>query len=326
MWQDQLQQEVCTYRQAAFAPSTTRSYNVHRQTYLRFCNQMGYSPVPASSETICQFAAFLARSKSFSSVKQYLNIIRMLHLEWGLPNPIQSDYDLTLVLKGIKRTKGNVKNQKLPVTPDILLSMLNRLNMSKVLHANVWAAALVMFYTLLRRANVLPPSIGCFNPLQHLTRGDVKFFHWGVQISVRWTKTVQFRERVLSFPLPRLPNHPLCPVQAIVHAFSFHSHVPNNQPAWALSPTGHNFLTVSGFISVFKRVITQMGLNPDKYAGHSFRRGGATWAYQCGLSADTIEILGDWKSDAYKQYLKPDMASLLVSVKHMQSKLPKKCS
>ena len=44
------------------------------------------------------------------------------------------------------------------------------------------------------------------------------------------------------------------------------------------------------------------------YAGHSLRRGGATWAYNAGVPVDTMRILGDccilgdYKSKAYTAY------------------------
>src|SRR4051794_1104850 len=32
------------------------------------------------------------------------------------------------------------------------------------------------------------------------------------------------------------------------------------------------------------------------YTGHSFRRGGATFAFQCGVPASLIKLQGDWRS------------------------------
>ena len=245
-----------------------------------------------------------------------------MHLEWQLPNPLQSNYDLQLVLKGIKRLKGQQQNQKAPVTPDMLLSMLKFLNLSNPIHANVWAAALCMFHTLLRRSNVLPLSYHKFNPLHQLMRGDFRFFNWGARVVIRWSKTIQFKERSLLFPLPRIHNHPLCPVQAIFHAFSFAPQAPPSSPAWVLSNGSNSILTVPLFLKVFKQVIHKAGWDPSLYSTHSFRRGGATWAYKCGIPADTIQILGDWKSDAYKAYIKPDIHVVHAAVTTFQSQFP----
>ena len=38
------------------------------------------------------------------------------------------------------------------------------------------------------------------------------------------------------------------------------------------------------------------------YTGHSFRRGGATFAFRCGVPASLIKLQGDWHSDTYLLY------------------------
>ena len=44
-------------------------------------------------------------------------------------------------------------------------------------------------------------------------------------------------------------------------------------------------------------------LDPSEFSPHSFRRGGATLAFDCGLPAVLIKLQGDWRSDAYLVYL-----------------------
>ena len=69
----------------------------------------------------------------------------------------------------------------------------------------------------------------------------------------------------------------------------------------------------------FRDVLRSAGnKNASIFTGHSFRRGGATWAFQAGIPGELIQICGDWASDAYKQYLefsmndKLNLAALLV--------------
>jgi hypothetical protein len=69
-------------------------------------------------------------------------------------------------------------------------------------------------------------------------------------------------------------------------------------------------------------MLTTLGLKSKDYAGHSFRRGGASWALEAGLSGDVIQILGDWKSDAYRGYLVIPLESKLSSVKQFSKNLP----
>lgn len=57
------------------------------------------------------------------------------------------------------------------------------------------------------------------------------------------------------------------------------------------------------FISKLRDHLTTMGIDPQSYAGHSFRRGGASFAYQSGVPVELIKALGDWRSDTILIYL-----------------------
>ena len=79
----QLQQEVLEFRSHLFAESTKKTYKTHHDTFLHFCHYLGYSPVPIQTDHLLQYATFLARSLKESSVRSYLNIIGLLHKEFG---------------------------------------------------------------------------------------------------------------------------------------------------------------------------------------------------------------------------------------------------
>ena len=52
-----------------------------------------------------------------------------------------------------------------------------------------------------------------------------------------------------------------------------------------------------------KQSLITLGYDPARYAGQSFRRGGATYLLSLGLDIPTIKAMEDWKSDAYLRYL-----------------------
>ena len=284
---------------------------------------MGYSPVPVTQIVLCRYAAFLARRLCFASIKKYLTIVRLLHLEAGLSNPLKENWFLDTVLKGISRDKGKAVHRKLPITPTILLAIKARLDLSTPLHAVFWAASLVAFFGFLRKANLLPPSVAGFQPSKHLTRRDFLFTPDGIFLQIRWSKTIQCGERVLHAPLPRLLRHPLCPVEAILRAFLLTRGAPSEGPAFLYWEQGaFRPLLPAKFISLLKSHLSALGLNPQHYSGHSFRRGAATWALQNGLPGETIKILGDWRSDAYLAYLSLDDGAKMTSIKQFSMGLP----
>ena len=82
-----------------------------------------------TSDTLCKYVAWLAHSLSPNSVKHYLNVVRILHIESEFPNPLENDYALTSVLRGVQRLKGSAISRKLPVTLDILRRIRSCLNL-----------------------------------------------------------------------------------------------------------------------------------------------------------------------------------------------------
>ena len=55
-----------------------------------------------------------------------------------------------------------------------------------------------------------------------------------------------------------------------------------------------------------KRHLRALSLNPNHYNTHSFRFGRATDMAVQGYTGPQMSMVGKWKSDAYKRYIKPD--------------------
>jgi len=62
-------------------------------------------------------------------------------------------------------------------------------------------------------------------------------------------------------------------------------------------------LTYSKFTSKLKKTLDKSGIDNWKFSGHSFWREGATFALHWGVPSNYIKLQGDWKSNAYEQYL-----------------------
>ena len=145
--------------------------------------------------------------------------MRILHLEAGLINPFHNCWQVNIMLlKGAKRALGVAIKQKLPITPDILRSMFTlagRLLFSSPLDVTFWASCIVAFFSFFRKSNLLVKSLASFDPSLHLCRKDASFSHEAVTLAVRWSKTIQYRQRTLHIPLPRITDCPLCPTPAM---------------------------------------------------------------------------------------------------------------
>ena len=61
-----------------------------------------------------------------------------------------------------------------------------------------------------------------------------------------------------------------------------------------------------------KKWLQQIGVtNADEYGFHSLRAGAATAAAKAGVSEQHIKLHGNWKSDAVRAYIRPDMTDRL---------------
>lgn len=254
-----------------------------------------------------RYIAFLSRRLAFSSIRQYLNAVRLLHLDAGFPNPLEGNWYVSSVLKGVRRVKGDTCNAKLPISIDILRGIFLRLNILSSFDRTFWAACVVGFFSFFRKSNLLIQSVNKFDPSRHLCASDVQFTPEGAVLIVRWSKVIQFRERVLRIPLPRISDSPLCPSMALLRMMLDLPHGSNSVPLFRFWENTHSPLTQAQFTVKLHSCLKAMGVDPRKYSGHSFRRGGATFALQCGLPVDLIKIQGDWNSNAYERYLQPSL-------------------
>ena len=160
------------FRNAAFAESTKSAYRSQLKHYIKFCNRHNCNLAPISPQFLLRYVVYLAHTLSANSIRQYLNVIRLIHLEMGFSNPLTQDewvqHSLKSVVCGIKRIKGAPVNRKLPITVQILKQMYSLLNRYSSLDMTFWAACLVAFFGMLRKSSLFPaPGRPVYLTLDH---------------------------------------------------------------------------------------------------------------------------------------------------------------
>lgn len=291
----------------AFAESTYKNKKTQLESYFMFCIYFELMPVPATVHVLTLYAQFLSRSfKSVDSIKNYLSSVRYLHLLLDLEYPQFEAFHLRLVLRGLCRIKAHCLKQALPITPHILLQIYKKLDMNSAYDATIWCLFLHAFFLMFRKSNLVPDSISTFDHNKQLCRDSIIFDckRKLLLISVKWSKTIQFGERELLIPLVSIPDSPLCPVQAFLNMKSLVC-TSDKSPAYCFIK--HKLcvpVTYRQFQTILRQLITEIGLDACSYSTHSFRRGGASWAFAAEVPTELIQLYGDWKSDAYKRYLK----------------------
>ena len=83
-------------------------------------------------------------------------------------------------------------------------------------HPHVFTTVyLLAFFSFMRVSNIVPHSRAQYDHTRHLARGDVIFSSIEVIVLMKWSKTIQFRDRVVTIRVPFLPDSSLCPVTAL---------------------------------------------------------------------------------------------------------------
>jgi hypothetical protein len=311
-----LQQQVHRYRLAAYSDCTKVAYRCQIRQYLAFCTKFGYTAVPASSETLCKYAAHLASTMKATSVKQYMNVIKLLHLESGLSNPLEGDWFLCTVLKGINRLNSSRPQQKLPLTIDILKRFPTVLNLCVSKFCSFWAASLVAFFGMMRKSSLFPRK----ETSNHMQLGNCVVYDWGIIIRCSYSKTIQNQEREVFIALPcNSVDMAMCPVRALFRAAQLaNSSSPSDKLFMYTEGTTRHCMTYHTFTCMLKQVLQKLGLPLKQYSGHSFRRGGACHALLCKMPAEIIKAQGDWRSLSYLDYVcSTDHAQRADYIKYM---------
>jgi hypothetical protein len=298
-----LQLEASTFKRAAFSESTKASYRSHRNAYLRFCLFFDLVPVPATQLTLRTYVAFLARSIKSSGINGYLNIVRIMHLEAGMENPLVANYELNMIKRGVARQLGTPAVQMLPLEVSMLRKMFSFYDMSESVNLCFGAALLVGFFGMLRKSSLLlkfansPPESGlCRSDVENLT---IDHF----VLVVRKSKTNQFGRRVHRVPFVSCTETSLFPVNALLsHLVA--SKLPSSANLFSYVEVGRTIiLNHADFVRKLRLGLSAIGLNPSLFSGHSMRRGGCTMGFEAGLSVVDLKLRGDWQSDAVERYL-----------------------
>ena len=288
-----------------FAESTKKCYATHLRVYTRFCNLIGCAPTPLSTVNLCRYIAFLGRTKKYNTVSQYLNIVRILHLEHGLKNPLADNFISNCVLKGLKRKLGDFRRQKKPITIALLFHIKSKLDFANLFDICFWAGVLTCFFGLLRISNICL-GVGAKNS-HCLRRKDFKVTSKGCVLNVHSSKTIQYSDRVFQVALPFMRDSPLCPTTALVNFISRAGTLAETRELFSYSINGSaTRLTQVSFRARLKQCLPS-SLGGDDYNTHSLRRGGCSYLLSCGVPLEAIKAIGDWKSLAVFDYLQPDL-------------------
>lgn len=249
------------------------------------------------------------------TIKAYLCHVRSMHVDADLPFAACEAPIVQRLIRGIKRYHGErPAKPKLPITISVLRLLLPHIpDQSIPANTVLFAACCVAYSGLLRCGEFTVRKRGeQFNTALHLARGSVQLLpspdapsH--AVLTLPASKTDPFRSGV-SITLAAALDQPSCPIRALQRMFTA---IPRNADTPLFEGLDGAPLHRDDFIKGIRSALSLAGYKSSDYSGHSFRRGAATSAAAAGYSSHEIQLLGRWRSDAYKLYIDTDPSRIL---------------
>ena len=147
-----MNQRVIQTQSAAKADGTKANIRSHVNSYLAFCIYFSLVAFPLSSTNVLPFLQLISESvTSFYYVNNVLSSIKSVsHMFHHVIDQVTS-INLSLFMSGLKRNMTTPVTQRLPITPQILISMSGFVDFSNSFHVSVWSAILVMFFLIFKK-------------------------------------------------------------------------------------------------------------------------------------------------------------------------------
>ena len=293
----------------AFRPRTRGAYLTMFRTFVAFCVHTKCVLADVNIKVILSFLECLVINDcSVSMIENYVSAIKAHFVLHDLSFTVFEHPKLKYFLKVLRI------NRPLTVKPHNIISIDRLVQISQacdnVTNGPVFRAVfLVGFFGFCRLSNLAPHALAAFDPSRHLTGEDIFFTKKFVKVLLKWSKTIQTRDRVECITLPKLHNKLICPHSALKALFKAYSMSSSTSVFQIPSLRGNITLTDSRVRKVLKSINQSLGLNPAFHTFHDFRRSGATLAYNSHIPIQDIKRHGTWSSDCVWRYIQSDHTS-----------------
>lgn len=283
-----------------YSANTHRTYSASQKKYLSFCAKYGLQPVPASDTQIRRYIAYLSSEIAPSSIRVYLAAVRALHVDSGLTFSGHAHPQAQVMIRGLLKG-GPPPTQKNPITVQMLEAM-GRLLHNCYDHVMLWAAMCLAFFACLRADELTysaeSPGVPLIQDITHkvLPSGDRYF-----TLTVHRSKTEPHGfTRVVGCTGNKVCGYCSMSKYLLIRQKSSFSHASSS----LFMDSKGQILSFTQFNQATKHLVASMGINVHNYSGHSFRVGCASVAGASGFKDWEIQLLGGWRSDTYKRYIR----------------------
>ena len=256
--------------------NTLRAYESDYRDFSSFCIKNNFQPMPTNPKILALYLTHLSQTCKFSTLKRRIASISVIHKLKG--RYIDTKHPLIIEnLLGIKRTKGSNQKAKKPILINdlkLIVDVINKLEIKNIRKTRDKALILVGFAGGFRRSELVA-----------IEYEDVEFVREGVKIFVKRSKTDQSGEGMTK-AIPSFRTTLYCPV---LHLQNWMTNKQDRKGK--IFPISDKSVAL-----IIKKYTNLIGLDGNKYAGHSLRSGFATSTAESGAEERNIMAMTGHKT------------------------------
>lgn len=281
--EQKLKEKLNQYVHDSIAPNTHKAYESDARLFREWCEEMGYSWLPADPGTVALYITALStgdtdgEKKKYSTISRALAGIAMKHRQAGLPSPVTDD--VKTALQGLRRNVNTKQTQKKPLLDEEIARIVATMQDDP---QGLRDAALIMIgqHAALRR-----------DEIHRMDRSWLTIGEYGLEIEIPYSKASQTEPEYVF--VPRAETEP-CAVASLERWLEWSEtafdgpHVfcqfdRQRRPLVAERISGY------GIARIIKRLVRDNDIgDPAEYSGHSLRRGFVTQQHREGTPLSVI--------------------------------------
>lgn len=303
---------IISFNNALRNQGTVSGYNSYQKSFIEYCLANGFDYTKPNIDYLCKYLMhkfFEAKWTSASTFNQARSAISDYYRYSFNTRIGESD----LVCATIHNIAQHCRQptQKQPLTSQIIMRICAVININNKEQVRNYYMMLLMMAAFLREAEIVSLEMARIKILYDNTNTGI-----GIEI-----EHIPFKKKNKEYVKKFISS---APSNLVMDVITWHKcymkYVDINSSLYLfhdLSSGGQ--LSAKTPWHIFKRLFELAGLDFRQYGSQSARRGGATAAFEAGISVEMIKQHGNWASDAVERYLRPSQQVLFKTTSFLNT-------